>query len=56
MQAVGGAVHRPFCIINNNDTCYTLRIVTIILQKVFYAALIHDCLRGSVRHKTDFRK
>ena len=53
MQAVGGAVHRPFCIINNNDTCYTLRIVTMILRKVFYAAQIHDCLSGSVQLKTD---
>ena len=28
----------------------------MILRKVFYAALIHDCLRGSVQHKTDFKE
>lgn len=41
-----------FCIIKN-DTFYTLRFVTIILRKVFYAAQIHDCLSGSVQLKTD---
>lgn len=41
-----------FCIIKN-DTCYTLRIVTMILRKTFYAALIHDFMRGSVQHKID---
>lgn len=45
-----------FCIKIKNDTLLHVANYYLILRKVFYAALIHDCLSGSVQHKTDFRK